>query len=135
MNRRVLVVDDDDSIRNLVAEMAQSMGYETEIATNGVDALEKYRVLLETDPLLIVVSDMIMPRMRGDQLHEEVCKLADSRGLKRPYFIGMSGYDLTVEDYVESRESYARSTDFIQKPFKIDKLRKALERAETYLSE
>ena len=131
--RKVLVVDDDPCVGQVIATMVGTLGYRTTTAEDGSVALTKYETSLVNDPLQIIVSDMIMPRMGGDQLFEETRKLADSYGVKHPYFIGMSGHE-GVPGYDERRKGYEMSTDFIQKPVALDKLKKALQRAETYLS-
>lgn len=132
--RRALVVDDDEVIRKLVAEVVKTNGYETETAEDGADALAQYESSLLNNPFQIIISDMIMPNMGGDQLRTSVNKLADSRGLKRPYFIGMSGYDQTVADYGRRVDGYSKNAlAFLQKPFGVPALKKILSDAEQYI--
>ena len=59
--KRVLVVDDDDVIRETVAEALALEGYEVATATNGIDALEHLR----TSHLDVVLIDLMMPMMNG----------------------------------------------------------------------
>jgi|GEM_PF-2346987 len=61
-NLKVLVVDDDAFVREMLADILQSGGYDVETAENGVDALKKYA----TDPSIgLITSDMDMPEMNG----------------------------------------------------------------------
>jgi DNA-binding NtrC family response regulator len=58
---KILVVDDEESIRNLVQRILQSAGYEVEAAVNGKDALNKVQ---ESD-IDVMILDMNMPVMSG----------------------------------------------------------------------
>ncbi len=60
----ILVVDDDDAIRNSLAMVLQSSGYEVSIATQGFDAL----LQLKRRVPAIVISDLNMPQMSGFEL-------------------------------------------------------------------
>ena len=61
---RVLVVEDDDEQRRVVAGMVSSMGYLAESAVHGEEALEK----IGSAPFQAIVTDLIMPRMDGVEL-------------------------------------------------------------------
>src|SRR5579871_4162012 len=58
---RLLIVDDEPSIREVVSDMLECMGYEIVTAEDGVEALHK---LVETAPD-VIISDLKMPRMSG----------------------------------------------------------------------
>ena len=60
---RVLVVDDEQTIRELAREILLSRGCEVLLARDGVDALEIYRQ--EWGRISLVVLDMMMPRLGG----------------------------------------------------------------------
>jgi CheY-like chemotaxis protein len=64
--RAVLVVDDDDDIRDAVQDVLQSEGYATVGASNGKEALD----LLRTSSILpaLVLLDLMMPEMDGWEL-------------------------------------------------------------------
>jgi CheY-like chemotaxis protein len=59
--KRVLVVDDDDAIRSLVATVLRRRGLMADMARNGVEALER----LGTCRYLILLLDLMMPAMNG----------------------------------------------------------------------
>lgn len=61
---RLLIVDDEPAIRELVSDILMSRGYDTLTAKDGVDALSQ---LVEPLPDL-VISDLRMPRMSGVEL-------------------------------------------------------------------
>ncbi len=81
---RVLVVDDDPAVREITAALVESLGYETELAADGAEALER----VGAGGVDLVLSDVSMPRMNGPAL---VAALGE-RGLRVPV-VFLSGYD------------------------------------------
>jgi DNA-binding response OmpR family regulator len=71
--RRVLVVDDDRDLRELLAAVLSSAGYEVLTAENGAAALSVLRAVL---PDLIIL-DLMMPVMNGWQFREAQAALPD----------------------------------------------------------
>ena len=65
---RCLVVDDEPRLREVIAHLMRSEGYEALEAANGQQAL----ALLEAQPVTLVVSDIRMPRMDGIELLRQV---------------------------------------------------------------
>jgi PAS domain S-box-containing protein len=63
---RILLVEDEPALRAGTAEILLERGYDVLVASDGVDALE----VLECEPgkIDVVVTDVVMPRMRGDEL-------------------------------------------------------------------
>jgi CheY-like chemotaxis protein len=63
-NKQVLLVDDDEDIRTVIIEVLEMEGIETEVATNGEEALEKLKDHPENLPRLILL-DLMMPKFDG----------------------------------------------------------------------
>ena len=61
---RVMVVDDEENIREVLSNYLDSLGYEVVTATDGQDALNKF----ETGSFDLVVSDLLMPNIDGLEL-------------------------------------------------------------------
>jgi len=61
MSKRILVVDDSGSVRNVVSIALRGAGYDVETATDGNDALKK----LDGDRFHLIISDVNMPVMDG----------------------------------------------------------------------
>ena len=61
---RILVVDDDDIIRETVAEALELDGYEVETAPNGADALDRVRSRRPSG----IILDLMMPIMTGEDM-------------------------------------------------------------------
>jgi DNA-binding NtrC family response regulator len=100
----VLLVDDDQQVRTFVRTILMQAGHAVISASDGQEALELSRSYRETIDL--VLSDITMPRMSGPELAEHIRQ-------ERPdtQVLLMSGY---VSGAILD---YARSHDFIQKPF------------------
>jgi len=110
MNEKILVVDDEDSIRTSLAGILEDEGFRVMFANDGVTALDAVRKELPD----LVLLDIWMPRMDG---------IETLRKLKELYpallIIMMSGHG-TIETAVKSTKMGAY--DFIEKPLSLDKL-------------
>jgi len=109
----VLVVEDQDAVRQYIRTVLEKSGYHVLQAANGPDAL----ALAERFPRLIhlLVTDLILPLMNGRELAET---LKMSRPEMRVLFI--SGY---AEETIGSRGIIAGDLAFLPKPFSPDDLR------------
>ena len=65
-SERILLVDDEAPIVGMVQEMLQRLGYTVTTRTSSIDALEAFKA--DPDRFDLVVTDMTMPAMTGDQL-------------------------------------------------------------------
>jgi two-component system, cell cycle sensor histidine kinase and response regulator CckA len=66
---RVLVVDDEELVRKFVERVMREAGYETATASDGPDALE---VAAKLETFDILVTDVMMPQMTGDELARQI---------------------------------------------------------------
>ncbi len=67
---RILVVDDDEVVLNVVQGMLEKLGYGVEVCNDSLEALELYREKhCEID---LVIIDMIMPGMDGEELYRKL---------------------------------------------------------------
>jgi two-component system cell cycle sensor histidine kinase/response regulator CckA len=104
----ILVVEDDPSVRNLAQSILQGRGYKVLAASNGHDALRVAREH-QGEPISLVVSDLVMPRMGGKVMAE---------WLKSTYpdlkILFTSGYS---EEAIDSEEDLKEDIDFLPKPY------------------
>jgi nitrogen-specific signal transduction histidine kinase len=61
----VLLVEDEEGVRNVVSEMIKALGYEALVANDAANALE----ILDTSAVDLLLTDVIMPGMRGPELY------------------------------------------------------------------
>ncbi len=113
----VLVVDDEQSIRNLLREFLTRDNHDVVEAASAEEALEKLEEVL---PDLVIV-DMKMPRMDGMALIEEARKRDPSLSV-----IMLTGHG-TVETAVEAMRRGA--VDFVEKPITIERFSAAVNKA------
>jgi CheY-like chemotaxis protein len=111
---RVLAVDDEAGIREFVARALRQPGYEVRVAADGVEALE----VAETQgPFDLLVTDMMMPQMRGDELARRL-RQADP-DLKILYLTGYS------DQLFEMRPLLWQDEAFLEKPVAVQGLLEA----------
>jgi two-component system cell cycle sensor histidine kinase/response regulator CckA len=109
---RVLLVEDEDSVRNFAARALKRQGYEVLEASTGVEALDV--VAREQGRIDIVVSDVVMPEMDGPTMLKEL--RVRSPDLK---VIFVSGYpDDAFKKSLDADEQFA----FLPKPFTLPQL-------------
>jgi len=116
--RNVLVVDDEEAMRHLLAVILKERGYEVRTVANGEDALKE----LAARDYDLVLSDVRMPRMDGLALLRKALEA-------RPdlTFIVMSAYG-THDTAIEAMK--AGAYDYVSKPFKPDEVVLVLRKAE-----
>ena len=71
---RILVVDDQDSERQILAQMATSLGFAVQTACDGQEALE----IQAKSPSDVIVTDLRMPRVDGFGLLRDLQAMGDS---------------------------------------------------------
>lgn len=108
----VLLVEDDDRVRALLASMLQKHGYTVLLASQGDQALQVAG--RHAGPIHLLLTDVVMPGMSGRALSE---RLAAARPDTRVLY--MSGYS---DDALLGHGVRSASTHFIQKPFSIETL-------------
>jgi two-component system cell cycle sensor histidine kinase/response regulator CckA len=81
----VLVVDDEESVRKFVERVMREAGYTTAVAADGLEAIQ---VATTLDPFDVVVTDVMMPQMTGDELARRIRVATPS--IKVLYLTGFS---------------------------------------------
>ena len=109
----VLVVDDEELLRNLVRALCEKNGYRTLGAVDGVEALE----IIESHPgeIFAAVIDLAMPRMTGTDLIHQI----GERGEEFPVIVA-SGFLVDVEKFIE--ETGVEPFAILSKPYQLNEL-------------
>jgi two-component system cell cycle sensor histidine kinase/response regulator CckA len=119
---KILLADDEETIRNLGRRMLQRAGFEVIIAADGREAIDKFAS--DKDTIGLVILDLTMPHADGEACYREMRRLKP--GVK---VILSSGYN---EQDIVNRFAGKGLAGFIQKPYTteelLDKIREALER-------
>lgn len=104
--RTILVVEDDEDIRNVVVEILESEGYPTREAANGKEALE---ILSQIEKPCLVLLDMMMPIMNGRQFIDAV--MADAY---------LAPIPILIVSAIADKANTTGSVGFLKKPIDID---------------
>lgn len=115
---RVLLVDDNEMVRELIKLQLEQLGYHVLCAKNGIEALECFRK--RHDEICLVLSDVIMPEMDG------WATLAAIKGIRQdtPVVLASGSYEIKAELGKHSQKPQA----LLQKPFKKKVLKETLDR-------
>ena len=119
--RKILVADDDPSIREILAIQLTRLGYEVHVAADGPETLEAYK---DEKPDLIIL-DVMMPRLDGLRVCRKIRALEKKSGGRVPVLF------LTARDTRHDKTSAALSggDDFVAKPVSLQELRERVELA------
>jgi two-component system, cell cycle sensor histidine kinase and response regulator CckA len=113
----VMVVEDDETVRNMTAEVLKILGYTAVAAASPQNAIRVCEDL--SKPLDLVISDMVMPGMKGTELRD---RLLAVRPTLRMLFV--SGYSFDVGARPGDLKPEVR---FLQKPFTLSDLASKIE--------
>lgn len=111
-NTRILVIDDEQDVANMMRKMFETIGYKVSIALNGKDAIEFYKK--KWTEIGLVVIDMVMPGISGQEVYRALKKVNPE--IKA---IIASGYSLN-NDINEIIKDGAKV--FLQKPFDMNEI-------------
>jgi|GEM_PF-2876084 len=103
---KILIIEDDESIREMLQEFLEQYGYRVISAENGIDGLEKYNI--HKDDVALIIMDVIMPKMNGLETYQRIKALAPQ--VKTLF---MSGY---AQDILTSKGISETGMEFIAKP-------------------
>jgi len=114
--RKILLVDDEEMIRDMTREILAYLGYDVIVASGGEEAIDIFRQKKDEIDLLIV--DLIMPKMNGVACFEQIRKLdADV-----PVVISSGISEITKKESILKMGAAA----YIEKPYTIDGLQSIL---------
>lgn len=114
---KILIVDDDPYIRQLVSVNVETAGYETASVGGGKEALD----IINKNPPDLMILDVMMPEMDG----WEICKIVRDN----PKFENLKIVMLTAKDAQRDKmigKHILNADEYITKPFEIDDLLSAL---------
>ncbi len=116
--KKILVVEDEEPIRELVKEHLEDEGYEVITAKDGADGLEKYSINLDT---ALILSDIKMPRLDGLTLLNKV------KEINSQIIVVMMSALTDIQSAIKAMNAGAYT--YITKPFKLVELSLVVKRA------
>lgn len=115
---KILVVDDEKQIRDILTQFLQRAGHEVELAEDGVVALQKYRESAAD----LIITDLMMANKNGLELIQEI-----NREFGEVKVIAISGgVPSSPSDYYLSVAKLMGASRIIDKPFTKDELLSAV---------
>jgi len=119
---RILVVDDEEAVRDICLQALEAFGYRVGLAADGVQALEVFdRAAVAGEPFDLVLLDLAMPRMDGKACARAI--LERDSGARIIIATGHAGDRYQVADL------YPQVSGVLQKPFDLNALLKKVSRA------
>jgi CheY-like chemotaxis protein len=112
----VLVVDDEEEVRNLCISMAETLGFQAVGASDGLEALKLFRE--HSGEISLVILDLMMPNMDGVSAFHMLRRVRKDINV-----IMCSGYS---EEKVSENFAGDGPSGFIQKPFTVEELREKI---------
>ena len=115
--KRILVVDDDDNLRELLSTILSQPGRAVDTARNGIEAVE----LLSQNHYDLILSDLRMPGLDGPALYDALRAMRPTSPIPRVIF--MTG-NVGGGDYAD----FLRGTTepMLEKPFSLDVVRRVV---------
>jgi Response regulators consisting of a CheY-like receiver domain and a winged-helix DNA-binding domain len=98
--RKILIVDDEVKIREVIKEYAQISGYQTKEASDGLEAVEH----IKNEDFDIVIMDIMMPNLDGYSACRQIKKIKDipiiMLSARQEEYDKLFGFELGIDDYV-----------------------------------
>lgn len=116
----ILVVDDEETVRNFTKETLESLGYNILLAADGYEALGIFN--LSKEDIDLVILDLIMPKMSGDEVFHRM-KLEDPD----VNVLISSGYG--IEEQTKGMMKDTGISGFLHKPYNISEIAEAVKMA------
>ncbi len=113
---RILIVDDEQNVRQLIAKILEKEGYEILTACNGEEGLE----IFQKNNIDLIISDIKMPKMNGIEFLHKVKEQEPGVG-----FILITAF-ATMETAIDAIKSGAQ--DYVTKPFDIKEILNAVKK-------
>lgn len=115
---RILIVDDEHAVRNVLSMSLEHLGYQVETAASGGEALDRFANQIGKFDLVIL--DMLMPHMSGEELFIELKRISPD---VRVLLVSGFSAERSVESVLKSG-----GRDYIQKPFTVEVLSRKVRR-------
>lgn len=116
-NKKVLLVDDEEMIREMTREILTYLGYEVISATNGSEAVQLFSQ--GKDDFDLVIIDLIMPKMNGAVCLEKIKAIKN----EVPVIISSGITEVSKKEAMLSLGAAA----YVEKPYTIESLQQTLQ--------
>ena len=115
--RRILIIEDNQTISNALGEVLTELGYQIDYAVNGKDGLDH---LINREPPDLIILDFLMPVLGGCEFRQ--------RQMQIPYLAKIPVVAISADAYIKRKCLPLRIDNFLKKPFELDDLLEVMER-------
>jgi len=112
INGKILLVDDEDTVREIASELLESIGIQCITAIDGEDGIRKFEE--NKDDIELIILDVEMPKKQGNEVFEIIRKSKPDMKI-----LIASGYS---KDYLEKNIFERKIEEYIAKPFQLNEL-------------
>lgn len=112
--KKVLVVDDEEALRDIITEVLDMVNVQSITASTGMEAIEIAEQL--DQPIDLMIIDLFMPNMNGKEVYEKLKAFYPNCPV-----LFISGYE-SINKKIPSRTNQR----FLKKPFTLDQLQKTI---------
>lgn len=116
LQRRVLVIDDEEEVRKVTSRVLTHLGYDVTLAAGGSQGIEAYEE--SPEPFDVVMLDLTMPHPNGSETLRVLREIDPAARV-----ILMSGY---TEEATRTALGDSSPTAFLQKPYNLTALKQML---------
>ncbi len=113
--KRVLVVEDEEVINNMMRDILEEERYKVDLASNGEEALAK----IDINSYDLIICDIKMPHMNGKQFYNEI--KAKKNGLADRFIFITGDSSSQIVDFINQT-----GNRFLEKPFRIEEFKKCI---------
>lgn len=96
MGKSILVIDDEQDVREFLSDLLEDQGYSVRMATNGIEALDMMKQ--ETPDLILL--DLLMPKETGTDLYRKIHRRKEFQSVPVIVISGLPGRYLAVSKSV-----------------------------------
>ncbi len=118
-NETIMVIDDEDDVREMTKNQLEDLGYKVILAADGVEAVDVYTD--KKNEIDLVLMDMIMPNMGGEETYQKLSEINSEVKV-----LIMSGFS---QDRKATEMLKKGAIGFLQKPFEMQNLLKTISKA------
>jgi PAS domain S-box-containing protein len=116
--KTILVVEDEDSVRQLCKELLEIFGYHTITASDGLEGVEMFKA--NQNRIDLVLLDLLLPRMNGIEAYAEFIKIKPDIKV-----LISSGFS---QESLEEKIKGALPAGYLHKPYQMENLKEEIER-------
>ena len=120
---KILIIDDEDDIRDIIRVKLEDKGFQVEDASNGPEGIEKAAKFIPN----IILLDVVMPKMDGVSVFFKLQENPLTKGIRTLFFTGKGDPQSIIVDANRRFAQQSGAFDFVRKEIDLDELVRKLQ--------